>query len=502
MCGLHALNSLIQSEFGPRFGKADLDAICLELDPPRCCHINRHRHWAGLGDYDVNVLLYALSGRGLDGTWFDSRQSASRLRDQLGEPGIVGLLVNGAGSGGMLSGLGGDNHWFTMRVIREVWWDLNSLNRAPRRYVDVGEMCNDLQSVLDGGGNIIVVRDTAKRADATLSSGVGAGGDAMTGRAKPSVPTHSLSGLPVGGGSIASTAAAAAAAAPMNGRTARGASITGAGATGPSSVRSNSVTNGGGGSGSSSSSNGGRGTVVHVASPVAKGRASTSVTAAAAAPASASQSALSRAVSWGSGAISPNGVGAATAPVGSLRVRVSNASAPSSSVASILPPVGAFSASSTSVSDRRLSSSAAASTGAAQRGGSGSSGGGGSTILDTALRSGHAVLPAPLPSSAAAASATVATATSSGASGGTGNTIGGTVGVISSGSSSSNGSKRLHLPSLYSLATAQLADVDAAAVPNGTTSLSSPVQLRDATRPSSSTDAQLLLQPVWGPRPP
>ena len=219
MCGLHSINSLLQHDYGAKFTKPDLDSICHLLDPPRCCHLNRHRHWAGLGDYDVNVLLYALSERGLDGTWFDSRQSASRLRDQLGEPGIVGLLVNGTGSGGLLAEFGGDNHWFTMRLIRDVWWDLNSLNRAPRRYVDVGEMCNDLQFVLDSGGNIIIVRDNAA---ATAST---------TNRNKDDVPSTST----------AAAAAACASAAPLS-RTSRGGDPSPSSVNGGLSLHTNRLT--------------------------------------------------------------------------------------------------------------------------------------------------------------------------------------------------------------------------------------------------------------------
>lgn len=157
LCGVHALNSILQNDYGRHYSQADLDGICVMLDPPRCCHFNAHRHWAGLGDYDVNVLLYALGDRGLEGSWFDARQPASRLRPQLDDCSIVGLLVNGAGGVGIF---GAGNHWFSIRRIGHGWYDCNSLNRGPRAFVDVGEMINDLQRVIDFGGSIILIRDT------------------------------------------------------------------------------------------------------------------------------------------------------------------------------------------------------------------------------------------------------------------------------------------------------------------------------------------------------
>lgn len=184
LCGLHALNCLLQREFGPHFTKADLDLLCDELDPPRCCHVNRHRHWAGMGDYDVNVLLYALSSRGLESAWWDARLPASRLRERLtaGDSSIVGLLVNGAGFSS--ANLGGANHWYALRRIGASWWDLNSLHRAPRRFADVGEMCNDLQALLDMSGNVIVIRTAGARGGGSGgATSAGKGGSARAGDA-------------------------------------------------------------------------------------------------------------------------------------------------------------------------------------------------------------------------------------------------------------------------------------------------------------------------------
>lgn len=71
LCALHALNNLFQD---PRaFKKQDLDAICKELSPESRI-FNPHRSIFGLGCYDVNVIISALSDRDYDVVWFDKRK--------------------------------------------------------------------------------------------------------------------------------------------------------------------------------------------------------------------------------------------------------------------------------------------------------------------------------------------------------------------------------------------------------------------------------------------
>lgn len=71
LCALHALNNLFQSP--STFSKQDLDAICKELSPDSRI-FNPHRSVLGLGSYDVNVIIAALSKKGLDVVWFDKRK--------------------------------------------------------------------------------------------------------------------------------------------------------------------------------------------------------------------------------------------------------------------------------------------------------------------------------------------------------------------------------------------------------------------------------------------
>lgn len=76
LCALHALNNLLQD--AQAFSKSDLDAICETLSPagsPGRRRVgNPHRSLLGLGNYDVNVLIYALQQKGLTAIWFDKRK--------------------------------------------------------------------------------------------------------------------------------------------------------------------------------------------------------------------------------------------------------------------------------------------------------------------------------------------------------------------------------------------------------------------------------------------
>lgn len=71
LCALHALNNLFQSP--QAFKKQDLDSICKELAPESRI-FNPHRSTFGLGCYDVNVIIAALSKRDFDVIWFDKRK--------------------------------------------------------------------------------------------------------------------------------------------------------------------------------------------------------------------------------------------------------------------------------------------------------------------------------------------------------------------------------------------------------------------------------------------
>jgi len=71
LCALHALNNLFQDS--KAFTKQSLDDICRELAPDARI-FNPHGSMFGLGCYDVNVIMSALSKKGFSVIWFDKRK--------------------------------------------------------------------------------------------------------------------------------------------------------------------------------------------------------------------------------------------------------------------------------------------------------------------------------------------------------------------------------------------------------------------------------------------
>lgn len=69
LCAVHALNNLLQDP--KAFSKASMDSICYNLSPDT--YINPHKNPLGLGNYDVNVLMAALSSKDYETIWFDKR---------------------------------------------------------------------------------------------------------------------------------------------------------------------------------------------------------------------------------------------------------------------------------------------------------------------------------------------------------------------------------------------------------------------------------------------
>ena len=95
LCALHVLNNLFQvfffvltpffSKFDlifaqeKAFSKPDLDEICLQLAPDSNSWWNPHRSPIGLGNYDINVIMAALTIKDYQAVWFDKRRSVQNM---------------------------------------------------------------------------------------------------------------------------------------------------------------------------------------------------------------------------------------------------------------------------------------------------------------------------------------------------------------------------------------------------------------------------------------
>ena len=95
LCALHVLNNLFQvffcfdtffSKFDlifaqeKAFSKPDLDEICLQLAPDSNAWWNPHRSPIGLGNYDINVIMAALTIKDYQAVWFDKRRSVQKMK--------------------------------------------------------------------------------------------------------------------------------------------------------------------------------------------------------------------------------------------------------------------------------------------------------------------------------------------------------------------------------------------------------------------------------------
>lgn len=126
LCGLHALNNLFQRS--GMFSKAELDEYCTTLTPRSW--LNPHRSWIGWGNYDVNVIMYAVQQRSREVVWFDRRRDPSCLDLTA----IFGFILNVPVQMtiGQLVPLPFQmRHWLAVRRIDGSYYNLDSKLRQP-----------------------------------------------------------------------------------------------------------------------------------------------------------------------------------------------------------------------------------------------------------------------------------------------------------------------------------------------------------------------------------
>ncbi|POM78332.1 Hypothetical protein PHPALM_4147 [Phytophthora palmivora] len=153
-CGLHALNNVVQ---GPVFTKTSLDEACEELaaiaDPNAGNGLmnwawNPHRAPLGLGNYDVNALTVALQKQGYVMQWMDKRLPVDEKLVTLNE--AEGVLCNVVMTT-MLSSLWMQRHWFAIRKIGDVCYNLDSKLAAPMPFESESACYQFLQELVNTG---------------------------------------------------------------------------------------------------------------------------------------------------------------------------------------------------------------------------------------------------------------------------------------------------------------------------------------------------------------
>ncbi|XP_017119727.1 josephin-like protein [Drosophila elegans] len=143
LCGLHALNNLFQSP--GMFSKSELDDYCTTLTPRNW--LNPHRSWIGWGNYDVNVIMYALQQRNCEAVWFDRRRDPHCLNLSA----IFGFILNvpvQMSLGYYVSLPFQMRHWLALRRIDGRYYNLDSKLREPRSLGSEDEFLDFLRSQL------------------------------------------------------------------------------------------------------------------------------------------------------------------------------------------------------------------------------------------------------------------------------------------------------------------------------------------------------------------
>ncbi|EDV44488.1 uncharacterized protein Dana_GF20386 [Drosophila ananassae] len=163
LCGLHALNNLFQRP--DMFTKADLDHYCYELTPRSW--LNPHRSWIGWGNYDVNVIMYALNQRRCEAVWFDRRRDPHCLDLD----NIFGFILNVPAqmSLGYYVPLPFQmRHWLALRRIDGSYYNLDSKLRQPKCLGSGDQFLDFLQTQLlpDNDHELFLVIRAAEELDA------------------------------------------------------------------------------------------------------------------------------------------------------------------------------------------------------------------------------------------------------------------------------------------------------------------------------------------------
>ncbi|KAJ4971477.1 hypothetical protein NE237_004576 [Protea cynaroides] len=160
-CLLHALNNLFQEK--DVFTRADLNAISdkLVLNDPSKEHwtplsvVFKPHHNAISGNYDVNVLIAALEGKGKEVVWHDRRNGVSSIDLTGTEYALMGIVLNIPVR--RFSGLWRGRHWVTLRRLGDIWYNLDSDLISPQPFKSSEEVKEFLDNIISGGGEVLLV---------------------------------------------------------------------------------------------------------------------------------------------------------------------------------------------------------------------------------------------------------------------------------------------------------------------------------------------------------
>lgn len=157
-CGVHSVNNLIGA---PAFEAKDFEEIANLLSPESSAFWHPHKAPLGMGNYDVNVLEYALLKHQLTLSWHDNRLPFAQetLDDDDNSSGgkCVGLMLNEL-SPSWAARLWGARHWIAVRRVGNYFWNLDSVQKEPSRFETRGALDAFVSSILERNGYCLLVR--------------------------------------------------------------------------------------------------------------------------------------------------------------------------------------------------------------------------------------------------------------------------------------------------------------------------------------------------------
>ncbi|XVE79448.1 hypothetical protein DITRI_Ditri14bG0059700 [Diplodiscus trichospermus] len=160
-CLLHSLNNLFQHQ--DAFTRASLNSVAekLVLDDPQkeiwtpLSLVFKPHHNSVTGNYDINVLIAALEGKGKTVIWHDRRNGASII--DLNDAMLMGIVVNVPVR--RYAGLWKSRHWVALRKIDGVWYNLDSDLQAPQCFKDCAEVREFLEYIIAHDGQVLLVKN-------------------------------------------------------------------------------------------------------------------------------------------------------------------------------------------------------------------------------------------------------------------------------------------------------------------------------------------------------
>ncbi|KAH0849335.1 hypothetical protein HID58_090350 [Brassica napus] len=148
-CLLHSLNNLFQDKNA--FTRESLNSIAESLvadDPNKetwttpLSFLLKPHHNTLTGNYDVNVMIAALEGKGKSVAWHDKRHGASSI--DLGADNLMGVVLNVPVK--RYGGIWRSRHWVVMRKINGVWYNLDSDLVVPRPFKGEDEVRGNMSA--------------------------------------------------------------------------------------------------------------------------------------------------------------------------------------------------------------------------------------------------------------------------------------------------------------------------------------------------------------------